>query len=74
VNDLLASASKKLEALESILESANGLEDLDKKAASFRDDVFTAQANLRKDIDALETLLPRDLWPVPTYQDMLFNI
>lgn len=74
VNDLLASAHQKLGQLESALESALGKEDLDKKAAAFRDDVFTAQANLRKDIDALESLLPRDLWPVPTYQDMLFNI
>jgi glutamine synthetase len=74
VSALLASASKKLAALESALDRANAAEDLEKKAAAFRDSVFTAQVELRKDIDALEVLLPRDLWPVPTYQDMLFNI
>jgi len=74
VNELLASASKKLGALETSLSRANGLADLDKKAAAFRDSVFTAQIELRKDIDTLETLLPSDLWPVPTYKEMLFNL
>jgi glutamine synthetase len=74
VNGLLSSATKKLSALESALEKASGLADLDKKAVAFRDSVFTAQVDLRKDIDALETILPEDFWPVPTYKEMLFNI
>lgn len=74
VSALLASASKKLAALESALDRANAADDLEKKAAAFRDSVFSAQIELRKDIDTLETILPRDLWPVPTYQEMLFNI
>ena len=73
VSGLLASASKKLAALESALDRANGAEDLETKAAAFRDSVFSAQVELRKDIDALEAILPRDLWPVPTYAEMLFN-
>jgi glutamine synthetase len=31
-------------------------------------------AGLRNDIDALEKLMPRELWPVPTYADLLFKL
>jgi glutamine synthetase len=29
---------------------------------------------LRADIDALEMIVPKDLWPVPTYADLLFKL
>ncbi|MBL0350792.1 MAG: glutamine synthetase III [Elusimicrobia bacterium] len=74
VNELLASATDKLGALEEATAMANNIDDVEKKAEAFRDNVFTAQSDLRKDIDALETLLPADLWPVPTYAEMLFNL
>jgi glutamine synthetase len=74
VNDLLASAAKKLATLESATAKANAIDDAHAKAKAFHDSVFTAQVDLRKDIDALEVLLPRDLWPVPTYQEMLFDL
>ncbi len=73
VTGLLESAAQKLEALEAATAKANGTAEMEKKAAAFHDSVFPAQADLRKDIDALEALLPRDLWPVPTYAEMLFN-
>ena len=47
--------------------------DAEKKAKLYRDSVFTAQTALRSDIDALEQIMPKNLWPVPTYADMLFN-
>ncbi len=74
VNNLLASAAKKTAALEAATAKANAVDDAHKKAEAFHDNVFTAQADLRLDIDALESILPRDLWPVPTYQEMLFDL
>ncbi len=73
VSGLLKSASQKLAKLESETDAANGIGDTEKRAEAFRDKVFTAQTALREDIDTLETLLPKDLWPVPSYADMLFN-
>ncbi len=70
---LLQSSTKKLAALESATDKANGIAAMEKKAVAFRDNVFIAQADLRQDIDALEQILPKCLWPVPTYADMLFN-
>ena len=34
--------------------------------------VLPALLSLRKTVDALETVVPNDVWPLPTYQEMLF--
>jgi glutamine synthetase len=34
--------------------------------------VLPALLSLRKTVDALETVVPNDAWPLPTYQEMLF--
>jgi len=43
-----------------------------KHAKYFRDKVIPAMAALREAGDALETLVPQNLWPLPTYREMLF--
>jgi glutamine synthetase len=37
-----------------------------------RDHILTAMADVRKHGDALETTVADDLWPLPTYREMLF--
>jgi glutamine synthetase len=37
-----------------------------------RDSVLAAMNELRKTVDKLETILPDELWPLPTYREMLF--
>ncbi|HEX4124620.1 MAG TPA: glutamine synthetase III [Tepidisphaeraceae bacterium] len=41
-------------------------------AKHFRDAVIPAMTELRKSGDTLETLVADDLWPLPTYREMLF--
>ena len=41
-------------------------------AKHMRDHVVTAMAELRKHGDKLETLVADDIWPLPTYREMLF--
>ncbi|MBI4432375.1 MAG: glutamine synthetase III [Candidatus Omnitrophica bacterium] len=74
ISALLDSAVKKLSVLEAALKKAQGISEAHSKAASFRDKVVPAANDLRKDIDALETLVPTSLWPVPSYADMLFKL
>ena len=38
----------------------------------FRDEVVPAMAQVRAAADALEAVVPDELWPLPTYQEMLF--
>ena len=39
-----------------------------------RDKVIPVMQVLRGDIDALEMVVPADMWPVPTYADLLFKL
>ncbi len=74
ISTLLESASKKLAVLESATKKAQGVAEVHKKAVAYRDEVMTAMKSLREDIDALETVMPSESWPVPTYAEMLFKL
>jgi glutamine synthetase len=62
--------------LEKALDDAekHGGNDTMKHAEYYRDVVFAAMAQLRVDGDKLETLIDANIWPFPTYADMLFNV
>ena len=47
-------------------------EDIWKHAKHIKTDVRPAMGELRAIVDELETITSADLWPVPTYRDMLF--
>jgi glutamine synthetase len=65
-------ATKLREAIAN-LEHATDHEGGDAKehARHVRDHVRPAMAELRSVCDNLETIIPRDLWPLPTYREML---
>jgi glutamine synthetase len=47
-------------------------EDPFKHGRHLRDDVLPAMAELRLVVDELEQVVAEELWPVPTYRDLLF--
>jgi glutamine synthetase len=49
-----------------------GSESAESHAKHYRDRVVPAMAALREAGDRLELLVPHDLWPLPTYREMLF--
>ena len=71
--DILARSYAKLTLLEKDLATARAEGETFKKAKLFREKVFGAMAALRVEVDALESLLPADYYPFPTYEDMLFR-
>lgn len=74
ITTLLESIVTKTMKLESNTVKAQETNDTVKKAETYRDNVFTALADVRKDVDAAEKIMPAGLWPVPTYADMLFKL
>jgi glutamine synthetase len=50
----------------------NGGGPAEKHAKHFRDVVVPAMETLREAGDALELVIPHELWPLPTYREMLF--
>jgi len=62
-----------VEALEGLIESANGGSSLHQIAASFKDSVIPGMLKVREVADWLESLVDDDLWPLPKYREMLFQ-
>jgi glutamine synthetase len=61
----------KVDRLQTLLEhEGNG--DAEKHAKYFRDKVVPAMVALREIGDNLECIVPHDIWPLPTYREMLF--
>jgi glutamine synthetase len=74
LGSLIGSSYRNLGKLEAAVAKAQEITDTVKKAESYRDKVFTAMQSLRTDIDALEMIVPSDMWPVPNYADLLFKL
>jgi glutamine synthetase len=49
-----------------------GGDDVHSKAHHMRDHIVPAMKQVRSVVDRLEKVVPDDLWPIPTYRDMLF--
>lgn len=49
-----------------------GGDDVLSKAQHMRENIIPALSSVRDTVDRLERVVPDDLWPFPTYRDMLF--
>ena len=72
VSDRVEGVLKNVEVLEKLRAKAEVIEDVEKRAFAFCDEVKPLFEKIRADVDALELMLPSDLWPVPKYREMLF--
>ena len=70
VTELIGGLSKSITALEKT--SEHHAEGLLNEAKHFCDTVLPAMCEVRKYADELESIVADDLWPLPTYQEMLF--
>ncbi len=74
LGSLLSSAYRNLSKLEATTAKTQAIADAIKQAEAYRDKVVTSMAALRTDVDGLETIVPKDMWPVPNYADLLFKL
>lgn len=75
VSAKLAEMSAALKVLEAANAKAAALSgDVEKQAEFYRDNVFTAMNALRAPADELEMMVDQNVWPFPTYGDLLFNV
>ena len=74
VSNLASSIKEKVDALEEAVKKAEVIEDSYEMASAYRNDVFAKMNSLREDVDTLETEVDSEIWPLPTYSELLFNI
>jgi len=61
-----------IKALEAAAAKACGIGEVIEKAASYRDEVKPAMDVVRAAADGLEAIIDAEIWPLPTYAEMLF--
>lgn len=71
---LLEEAKKALEALKTADEKAASMPEGREQAFYYKDVVKTAMEALRAPIDALEMIVDKDVWPLPSYGDLMFEV
>ena len=71
---LLSETSRALDTLRQCVDTANGTECAKQLATYCHDSVTPAMRALRSPIDRLELLVDKDIWPVPTYGDLMFEV
>ena len=69
---LISTLKKNISQIENAAVKAGKVADATKKARLYRDKVIPAMETLRIAADKLETMVAADLWPFPTYAEMLF--
>ena len=65
-------AAKATRELIKVHNAAEAIEAPQEQANAYANEVIPAMDALRAEIDALECVVERDYWPVPTYNDILF--
>lgn len=71
---LLAKAKAAVINLQEVVTEAATKEGGAEQATYFKDVVFSTMAELRAPIDALELIIDKEAWPVPTYGELLFEV
>ncbi len=72
VTGLIDRLNDGLDALADVIVKTKAITSIEKKADAYKDKVVPAMAEVRAAADELETLVDADMWPLPTYAQMLF--
>ncbi|OQY38898.1 MAG: hypothetical protein B6229_04935 [Spirochaetaceae bacterium 4572_7] len=75
LSDNLAGLLTSIDILDKVIPIAQDLEiDLHKQAVYYSEEVLNAMADVRKYADALESKTDREMWPFPSYEELLFKL
>lgn len=71
---LLRRSKTALEELKVLTDQASAMEPGEEQAKFYNRKVMTAMEQLRKPVDELEMLVDKEMWPMPSYGDLLFGV
>lgn len=73
-SDLLSDAQVALAKLKDETAKAGAMEEGREQAVYYRDVVKTAMDALRTPVDELEMIVDKEMWPMPSYGDLIFEV
>ena len=73
-SELLTKAASAEHHLEGLVEQLGRMDNVHDMAVFCHDMIMPAMKDLRDPIDRLELIVDKDIWPVPTYGDLMFEV
>ena len=73
-SSLLAATKAALHKLTEVTDASRQIKEGRSRAVHFQDAVVPAMEALRQPVDKLEMLVAKDMWPMPSYGDLLFEV
>ena len=74
VSDRLKEAKTALKKLVEVEAVGSSMEEGRNRAVYYRDEIKTAMEALREPVDQLEMMIDKDMWPMPSYGDLIFEV
>ena len=74
ISDNLAAMKAALSKLKEVETAASAIADAKEQAFYYKDAVKKAMDELRAPVDEAEMLVDRQMWPIPTYADLIFEV
>ena len=74
VTGKLAEMQNALAKLKDLEAKASAMEDVKAQAFFYKDEIKVAMEELRKPADELEMIVDKDIWPIPTYGELMFEV
>ena len=74
VSEKLTAMQRALKKLEQAEKEASAIVDAKAQAFFYKDTVKTAMDELRAPADRLEMIVDKEMWPIPTYSELMFEI
>lgn len=73
-SNLLKDTQEALQLLQQKIEIASKMTDGKEKAEYYHENVCTVMEQLREPIDQLEMIVDKEMWPMPSYGDLMFEV
>ena len=73
-SNLLSDTKVALSKLTDLTNKALAIENNREQAVFYKDEVVVAMEELREPIDKLEMIVDKDMWPMPSYGDLIFEV
>ena len=74
VSDLLADTRAAWSKLKEVTKRGSAMQEGRAQAVYYRDEVMAAMEALREPVDKLEMIVDKDMWPMPSYGDLIFEV
>ena len=73
-SNLLKETNDAMGSLKDLVEKLNSVPEGRERAVFCRKEVFQSMEALRKPVDELEMIVDKEMWPMPSYGDLIFEV